>query len=374
MILHLANDYAGSIVYKNLVTALDFLNIDQIIYVPIRNQSLADKNRIKFNSTQSNFFYKHILSPYTRINYKAKTSRILKDLNKTIDFSKIEIIHSHTWFSDGAIAYELFKRHKTPYIVTVRNTDLNLFYKYVFFLRKYGIEILENASKIIFISPVYKKRFFDLKRIVCRTDEFFHKSTVIPNGIDVYWIENSEKRKERINKTPQLLFIGRFTKGKNIMNLIYAVKKLEEEGFPCILNLIGGGGKAESKVLKYIEDKPNIRYHGQVLDKNKLKEFYLMSDIYTMPSIAETFGLVYIEALSQGIPVVYTRNEGIDGLYGSNIGEAVNCQDIGNIAEGIKKIILNYQRYDFNNETILLNHNWTEIAKTYQNIYREITV
>lgn len=373
MMLHLANDYSGSTVYKNLIVKLDEIGLEQIIYVPIRSDSLINKNLVEFNSSQSKIFYRPILSSYTRIDYKAKKKRVLKDIKETIDFTPIKIIHAHTWFSDGAIAYELYKKYKTPYIVTIRNTDINLFYKYIFFLRKYGKEILEHASKIIFISPIYKKRFFNLKGIDHLRDKFIHKTIVLPNGIDDFWIENTDERKKNISKTPQLLYIGRFTKSKNIMKLIQAVESLEEQGVVCKLKLIGGGGKAEASVLNYIKNKSNITYHGKILDKERLKEFYLTSDIYTMPSKAETFGLVYIEALSQGIPVVFTKNEGIDGLYNSNIGEAVDCNNLQSIVEGIKKITFNYNDYNFKPHEIVNKHDWKKIAMKYQKIYKTIT-
>lgn len=370
MILHLANDFSGSTVYKNLVAALDHFEVTQTVYTAIRSKELIGKNNIELKQPESKIIYSPILNSHTdRIFYKQKIKKILNDLDSKIDAKAISCIHAHTWFSDGGVAYELHKRYNIPYIIAIRNTDLNLFWKLPH-LKKYGLEILKNASRVILISKTYKDRVLNEPKIEPLVSS---KLALIPNGIDDFWIQNREERKESIANIPKLLFVGKFSKGKNVMRLIEAVENINNEGIPCELNLIGGGGRAEATIREYIRDKKNITFHGKVLKKERLKEFYLRSDIYTMPSKAETFGLVYLEALSQGIPVVFTKNEGIDGLYRSNIGEAVDCNNVQSIADGIKKIILNYKGYDFSSKEIINNHDWKEIAIEYIQIYKAMT-
>ncbi|MGO3691069.1 MAG: glycosyltransferase family 4 protein [Psychroflexus halocasei] len=370
MILHLANDFAGSKVYQNLISELDKYGVKQIIYTPLRSVKNVDKNRVELKAAGSKIIYSPILNSHMdRALYKLKIKKILRDIETKIDFKTIRGIHAHTWYSDGGVAYELNKKYNIPYMIAIRNTDLNLFWKLPH-LKDYGLSILKRASHVILISETYKGRVLNDPKIKPIINS---KYKVIPNGIDDYWIRNIEERKETINSIPNLLFIGKFLKGKNVIKLIQAIERIDEQGIACHLNLIGGGGKAESEILKRIKDKKNITYHGKIFDKERLKEFYNNSDIYVMPSKAETFGLVYIEALSQGIPVVFTKNEGIDGLYENNIGEAVDCNSVQSIAEGIKAIIYDYKSYDFQSEAIVANHNWKKIALKYQGIYESIT-
>lgn len=49
--------------------------------------------------------------------------------------------------------------------------------------------------------------------------------------------------------------------------------------------------------------------------KKQLREAFSISDIFVMPSKPETFGLVYVEALSQGLPILYAKGEGFDGYF-----------------------------------------------------------
>ena len=115
MILHITNDYSGSTVYKNLVGELDNLGLSQIVYNPIKEESRVGKNKIELNVKGSEIIYSHILNKTTdRIFYKQKIKKILKDIKSKVDFSKIKMIHAHTWYSDGGVAYLLSKKYNIP--------------------------------------------------------------------------------------------------------------------------------------------------------------------------------------------------------------------------------------------------------------------
>ena len=364
-ILHLSNDYSGSTVYKNLCSAEDKLGISQTIYNARKKTIHSNKNTISFKNSSSAIIYSNILNIFTRINFFHKQNKIYNDLcSKVTDIQSIDLIHAHTWFSDGAIAYKLYTEFKIPYIIAIRDTDINMFFKYLLHLRKLGIRILLNAEKIIFISMAHQQRFVKHKAIKKHLNALSNKIEVIPNGIDNFWIENAACRKNKLSSNPQLLFIGIFNKRKNISRLIKAISKLKYEGYDLTLNLVGGEKGKFSK-------NDNIKNHGIISDKNELKKIINQSDIFTMPSLTETFGLVYIEALSQGIPVLYSKNEGIDGMY-DNIGESVFPKSVESIKNGIRLLIEDYDKYNFNPKCILSNHNWDVIAQKYFDIYQTI--
>src|SRR5690606_7694722 len=132
MILHIINDFSGSTVYMNLVKELDNLGYQQVVYTPIREENRRNKNKVSFLNKNSKIIYSLILNKYTdRIFYRKKINKILKDLESKIDFSKVKLIHAHTWYSDGGVAYLLSKKYSIPYIITIRNTDINIFQKYL---------------------------------------------------------------------------------------------------------------------------------------------------------------------------------------------------------------------------------------------------
>src|SRR5699024_10871338 len=111
-VLHITNDYSGSSVYMNLIHELDVLGISQLVYTPIRNEKYVGKNVVDFINPNSKILYRPILNNHIdRIFYPFKIKKILDDIQKQVDFSKIDFIHAHTWYSDGGVAYELSKKY-----------------------------------------------------------------------------------------------------------------------------------------------------------------------------------------------------------------------------------------------------------------------
>src|SRR5699024_2595672 len=95
------------------------------------------------------------------------------------------------------------------------------------------------------------------------------------------------------------------------------------------------------------------------------------ADIFVMPSSHETFGLVYVEAMLQGLPILYTANEGIDGFYPESIGEKRQTPTVQEIGEKLSVMIENLNGYSIPAEALKRNHDWAEIAKQYLSIYEE---
>jgi len=367
-ILHISNDYSGSTVYKNLVGELDNLGLTQIVYNPIKEKSRIGKNKIELKVKDSKIIYSNILNKITdRIFYRKKLKKILKDIESKIDFSKVKMIHAHTWYSDGGVAYLLFKKYNIPYIIAARNTDLNVHYKYFIQHRKFGFDILNNAQKIILIGE-YQKVFFEDK-IELKNKE---KIKVIPNGVDAYWIENFMKFTPKItNEKFKILFVGTFIKRKKLLELQEAVIGINKENkFNCQLHIVGGEGKQTKSILENMNKFPDLFvYHGKIYDKKELEKIYKNSHIFAMPSQHETFGLVYVEAMLQGLPILYTAKEGIDGFYNEKIGEKVFNSTVDEIKEKLFNLIEGYNSYDIPTGKLKENHNWTNIALIYQEIY-----
>lgn len=99
------------------------------------------------------------------------------------------------------------------------------------------------------------------------------------------------------------------------------------------------------------------------------------SDIFVMPSKPETFGLVYIEALLQGLPIVYARGEGFDGYYPDGyVGYAAESFNVEDIADKIELTIKNYNQITANiaGEELSERFQWSAIAKQYLAIYEAI--
>jgi glycosyltransferase involved in cell wall biosynthesis len=89
-----------------------------------------------------------------------------------------------------------------------------------------------------------------------------------------------------------------------------------------------------------------------------------------LPSLLETFGLVYPEAMSQGLPVIYTRGQGFDGHYpDGHVGYAINPNDPRDIAEKIKVIFSDYLRFSTNAFNASLDFSWDKIVDKLLEVY-----
>lgn len=195
------------------------------------------------------------------------------------------------------------------------------------------------------------------------------KSMVIPNGIDDFWHNNLSLSSKSDHN---IIYAGNFSKNKNTLRLVKAVLNLKNSIPDIHLDLVGDNGAQEKKILKLVAKYPQIlSYHGRVTDNEKMKQLYQRNSLFAMPSKSETFGLVYIEALSQGLKVVWSRGEAIDGMFSQNIGESVNPYKQSDIEAVIKKLIAN-ENYETLNITDFEQFRWSVIANKYLKLYKSI--
>lgn len=371
-ILHICSDFAKQSIYNQLVTHLSKSGIDQKIYVPVRTKAEIDKNK-NADLLNVEYQYSFILNKIDRINYFGKISKTFKDLTTHFDVSKVGLVHAHFLFSDGGIAYELYKRHQIPYIVAVRNTDLNAFFKYFIHLRKHALAILEHASQIIFLSEAYRIQLFDKYIPIHLKESFEKKSKVIPNGINKYWFTNEYFRVPSEIKPQIILYVGDFTKNKNVQIIIQAVNKLIKQGEKLKLQIVGGGGDYDVAIRKLASQHTDwIELIDRVRDIEKLKLIYRNADIFVMPSKYETFGLVYIEAMTQGMPVIYSKGQGIDGYYpNGEIGYAVEAGNVNDLADKIQLIRADYLNISNNCSKATGKFSWIAISQQYIELYNQ---
>lgn len=371
-ILHISNDYGGSKVHSNLTIALDSINgIHQHIYCPVRDSKLIGANQ--FSGKNIEFKYSYIIKPWHKFLYPIKQKTLFEDIQKHIDLSSIDIIHATTLFSDGGVAYSIKKKFGIPYIVAVRNTDIYYFARLQPYLWRFGRKILMNANKIIFISKAHHREFCDLPFTRPILESIRDKVVLQPNGIDSFWLNNIDRKD---NNGVDVLYIGDFTQNKNVIRLIHAVKLLRgQDVFKEVkLTIIGGGKDYKNKTINVINDNLQfVNYLGPIYDKKILKEQMRAHAVFAMPSLHETFGLVYIEALSQNLPVIYSNGQGIDGLFDCNthkIGESVTSTSVDSIANGLMNILLSKGQYS-NKDIDFNNFDWHRIAMNYYKLYNE---
>lgn len=171
--------------------------------------------------------------------------------------------------------------------------------------------------------------------------------------------------------TKGVIFVGEFNNNKNALRLAKAVINLSSEMSDICLHLVGQGGVQEDRLKQLSKEYPNIIFfHGPVTDKNQLLELYCQCSVFAMPSYSETFGLVYLEALSQNLAVIYSKGQAIDGMFPPMVGEAVIPNSTESIQGALRKILTH--RGEYSNQSVDFGQfRWKEIAVRYLTLFNK---
>ena len=369
-VIHINSNYIYTKLHGLLIDALNRISIINLVYSPVfigaKGNAISDQNIIV-----SECFLK-----YDRYLFDYKQKKIVNDILKRIDFADINCIHAYTLFTDGNVAMKLSKSKKIPYVVAVRNTDVNLFFKKLVHLRRRGLKILENANAVFFLSPQYRDFVYEEYVPKEMRDELYKKTYVIPNGIDDFWLNNiyyrnyGEIERKFKNKEIHLIYVGAISKGKNISTTLQAIITMKSIGWNVKFTIIGP--IKDTKVYQEIVDFPDADYVGPK-EKDEIITYLREADVFVMPSINETFGLVYAEALSQGLPVIYSKGQGFDGQFQEGeVGYHVDCKNANEIVSKIVDITNNYESISRGCIVGVSKFRWDDIAKKYKNIYEII--
>lgn len=223
-------------------------------------------------------------------------------------FSKRVVLHYH---NKGVLsASENFINH--------------LLYKYLF-----------KNVKVILLS---KRLLKDVNKYVNSKDVFY-----CPNGIHIK--HNKLAPKKNKNKIPQLLFLSNLLKDKGVLILLEALKVLNDSQQIFNCKIVGGEGDISSSYLneKIIQKNlsNSVKYLGKKYGDDKY-EIINSSDIFIFPTLNECFGLVLLEAMSFGLPVIATNEGAIPDIVVNNeTGFIVQKNNAEIIAEKIKWLINN---------------------------------
>ena len=343
-VLYLTEDYIGSRVHHNLCRSIVEADsqIDMTVFAFNRpNYPLRDLRptydgrnyRLVESDIEGNLLMYRTLFPYkTRCKYRQLTQKA--------DIEHTDLIVASTLFSDGAVALRLWQERRIPYEVVVRGTDVNLYLRRMPHLYRIGRQIVKNAQKVIFVSPVQRRQFEKSLAFSQLANKLQSKLITITNGIDQIWIDNQYLAND--NRNPDaVLYIGVFDRNKNVSTLIEACRQLRKQNPNLTLNLVGGGGPCEQQIMRQIEQNSDwLKFHGPIYDKQKLMQICRQNAVFAMISKSETFGLVYFEALTQGLPVVYTAGQGFDGVFGGlNVGLAAKSCNVSDVSEKIRLVL-----------------------------------
>lgn len=364
LVLQIANDYVDRILYRILFQHLENRGIKNKIYVPLKyGRDIQEK-------FEQDVVFDNCFSDIDRVLFFTKQYKMLRFTQKLCFAESFDLIQAHTVFSGGYTAWKLHQKCQTPYLVVVRNTDVNVFFRYMFHLRHTGVRILRDAAAVIFLSPAYRDAVIDTYVPKDLRQEIRAKSLVIPNGISDVFVQDRCPPHGLTEGELRLIYVGELNDNKNVATTIAAIEELRQSGMAVSFTVIGS--VKDPKYEGFFAHYPYVTYLGQQ-PPEQVKAVMRQSDIFIMPSHTETFGLVYAEAMSQGLPVLYTKGQGFDGHFpDGTVGYAVDDHDPTDVSEKIKEAIAHYDVLARNAYESSIRFSWDTISERYKKLYQDI--
>lgn len=304
--------------------------------------------------------------------HKNNIFRVYKFLSEIFFSNKISFVNFHDpltsfftliYIKVKGFKFKIIYTFQSPwnveYLIRADKKKVNWSWKFLnSFIRK-GVEkyCLKNSDKIIVASKYMQDLLFKIHRL---------SSEIMPLGVDTerfspvdFNTRNKIRDRFGISHSVKLFFTLRNLEPRmGLKNLVKAVYILKNKGFKNIFFIIGGNGTLFNELSKMIDElglKNYIVLTGSIVDE-ELVDYYRMADAFILPTRElEGFGLVSIEAMACGVPVLATpvsaNIEVVGGFDKSFLFNGVSDVDI---AEGIeaflkrndlKEISLNVRKY-----------------------------
>ena len=361
MILHICCNLAGSTVFPQMFEALRDEGLEQIVFVPEKRRKDLGKNEPEGVETHAALTVKKS----DAIFFSRKAKRSVPAIEKSIDMSRVKLMHAHTLFTDGSIALALHEKYNIPYVVTLRYSDIEAIWKYEPHLHGMARRILRAAKHVVFLSGTAKEKVLSKWLSKRERTMIEPKTAVIPNGIKPEWLDGAAR--EGCESPLRVGFAGKMNKRKRPLDVLAAVHQAESLGTPCVLRAVGEG-KLMNELIAGMHEGDS--YLGVARDMEAMKRFYAGVDVLLVPSSAETFGMVYLEAMSQGVPVLYTRGQGFDGQFEEGeVGFSVVCGDVKQQAQMLGEITADYALRSARCIDRAKDYAWPIVAKKWMELY-----
>lgn len=169
--------------------------------------------------------------------------------------------------------------------------------------------------------------------------------SVIPYGVDTSWFPPKVQSQSNQFK---VLFVGTLGLGKGVLYLLEALKqlKLPRTRLICI-------GNMEEGFEKLVQPYKNDFLHLPNVPKVQLKKYYQAADVFVLPSLADSYALVVLEAAATGLPIITTSSVGsCDALHDGKSGLVVPPADANALAAAILRL---YESPSLRNEMTQFN-------------------
>ncbi len=306
-----------------------------------------------------------------RVNSFFKTERtldipVLDELKSALNSYSPDVIHGHHAFSPMSLfSISIGRRMGTRTVLTNHSISIlydfdKLWYPSSYILLPYR-QLIGMADKIIAVSGA----------AATFISHFTDKSIrVIPNGVNTSDFCHNGK----VYDGRSMLFVGRFSYRKGIYILLEAMREVLDKRDNAMLTIAGAGTAAPLQLLAKgmgIDERVRVIQNA---DRGDLLDLYKHSNVFVMPSVfGESFGIVLIEAMAAGTPIVATNQGGISEVVeDGKTGFLVEKYNSGKLAEAIIAILGDQKLFERMSNACTIaakRYDWSRIGDEIEEAY-----
>ncbi|MBW1791937.1 MAG: glycosyltransferase [Deltaproteobacteria bacterium] len=296
---------------------------------------------------------------------------------------RYDIAHSHYWLS-GCLGSLIQEKWHIPHVIMFHT--LGLMKNPTDPGEREARQRVSQEKKLVMqsqkiIAPTHQEK----KNLIDLYNTSSDKNNIIPGSVnlDLFQISRRQDARKAIHidfDEPLLLFVGRFAVEKGITLLFEAIQLLHKK-MSVQLMIIGGDGNHDPRKRDLVDRAVQLHIEKQVhfagrVDHQQLSLYYNAADLVVMPSRYESFGLVCLEALACGTPVVST-NVGImpSILDGETNGATISDASPRSLATAIENFFSNKRSPAFDSQQIrqtVVKFSWQHVATETLLAYDEL--
>ena len=314
---------------------------------------------------------RNLLFPLLGLSFYIALRRLVREIEGEFP---IDLVHAHTAYPDGFAAAKLGKAMGRPTVVTLHGGDVTLHFR-SYFGRRLGLWAIAHADRVIAVSNSLRKK------VVEEDEASADKITVIPNGVDVSRFVPLP-RGEAQNKlglsaeTSRVLYVGAITKSKGLDYLLMTFKTLlaSAQG-PVELVLVGDGDyEQDARLLAQRLGIADLVFFAGKRPNAEIPLWMNSCDVLVLPSLSEGLGVVLIEAMACGKPVVATACGGPEDVVTPYTGILVPPADEKALAQALLDALSNGDRFSpaVIRQHAVDNYAYEGIAARILDLYAEV--
>jgi teichuronic acid biosynthesis glycosyltransferase TuaC len=287
-----------------------------------------------------------------------------------------DLIHAHVAFPDGFAGALLGREVQRPLIITVHGKDTAN-------ARWSTVHLSEHCKKAIFTAFSFSSKIVAVSNYVKRSMlEIYptldsEKIVVIHGGVGV-GSNNTHDMREQQPDAVTILSVGALVPLKGHRFTIEAMTEIVKT-FPNCRLIIVGEGEEKGELIRQVEKSGlrNFVSFLNILPHDQLLSLMATCGIFVLPSWAEGLGMVYIEAMALGLPVIGCKGQGIEDVVNhGRTGFLVEPKNSQELAKVVLKLLkdreLRRKIGEAGREIVLRNYRWKDNAAKHIQLYETL--